>query len=158
MRAPSRKWLPALVALAPLACGVHRIPGTEIPDNSDTRAVVAAIEAYRQAAERRDAGAVLALVSQAYFDNAGTPDPSDDVDYDHLRLRLASDYQKITALRLDIKVKQVDVTDRKAIAYVIYDEYYRVLTNTGEVAKQASDQNRMRLVREGTAWHFVSGL
>jgi len=153
----SRQALFFLGALA-LACAAHRIPGTQIPDNSDTRAVVAAIEAYRQAAERRDASAVLALVSQKYFDNAGTPDPSDDVDYGRLRARLAEDYRKTTALRLDIDVKQIDIDGNKATAYVFYEEYYRIATPAGEVAKQASDAHRMQLLREGNAWHFVSGL
>ena len=55
--------LAGLAALALLACGAKRIPGTEIRDTPETRAVVAAIEAYRQAAEKRDAEAVMALVS-----------------------------------------------------------------------------------------------
>jgi len=147
-----------LLALPLFACATHRIPGTQIPDTSDTRAIVAAIEAYRLAAEQRDAGGVLALVSPQYYDNAGTPDPSDDVDYAQLRARLTDDYRRITALRLDINVKQVDVTGDRAAAYVDYDEYYRIATKAGEVAKQASDTHRMQFAREDHAWHFVSGL
>jgi ketosteroid isomerase-like protein len=148
-----------LLALATLvACGGRRIPGTDIRDTSDTRAIVAAIDAYRRAAEARDAGAVLALVSPKYFDDAGTPDPADDIDYERLRKRIGEDYKNVTALRLDIAVKNVDVEGDTAAAYVFYDEYYRIATKAGEVAKQASDTHRMRFVREGGAWHFVSGL
>jgi ketosteroid isomerase-like protein len=147
-----------LAVLALSGCAGRRIPGTDIKDNADTRAVVAAIDAYRQAAERRDAGAVLALVSPKYFDDAGTPDPGDDVDYGQLKKRITDDYQRITALRLDMGVKRIDVEGDKASAYVFYDEHYRIATKAGEVAKQASDQHRMLLVREGGAWKFVSGL
>lgn len=150
--------LAGLAALTLGACGAKRIPGTEIRDTPETRAVVAAIEAYRQAAERRDPAAVMALVSPKYFDDAGTPDPGDDVDRDGLRARLTQDYPKVTALRLDIAVKKIDVEDDRAVAYVFYDERYRITTKAGEVAKQASDQHRMVLVREGDEWRFVSGL
>ncbi len=141
-----------------LACGAHRIPGTNIQDTPDTRAVVDAIENYRQAAERRDAAAVLALVSPKYFDDAGTPDPADDVDYEQLRKRLTADYQKITAMRLDMGIRSIDVEGDQAAAYVFYDEHFRIQTKNGEVAKQASDSHRMRLVREGGQWKFVNGL
>jgi ketosteroid isomerase-like protein len=148
----------AVAGLALLACGPHRIPGTEISDTPDTRAVVAVIDAYRQAAERRDAAAVLALASPSYFDTAGTPDPSDDVDYELLKKRITADYQQITTLRLTLGVRRIDVAGDKATAYVFYEEHYRIQTKGGEVSKEASDSHRMLLVREGGRWFFVSGL
>ncbi len=148
-----------LIALAAFAgCSPKRIPGTQIDDTPDTRAVVAVIDAYRHAAERRDADAVMALVSSKYFDDGGTPDPGDDVDYDQLRQRLVGDYAKLVAVRLEIDVRGIDVTEGKADAYVFYDERFRIRTRTGEVPKQASDVHRMRFVREDGAWKFVSGL
>jgi hypothetical protein len=147
-----------LVPLA-LACGTRRIPGTEIKDTRDTRAIVELITQYRTAAERRDAGAVMALVSKQYFDDAGTPDPGDDVDYGQLRKRISDDFAKLTAMRLEIGVRGIDVDDDHAAAYVYYDEHYRIATRGGgEVPKQASDVHRMRFVREEGAWKFVSGL
>ncbi len=150
--------LAATLAVLALACGAHRIPGTTIEDTPDTRAIVATIDAYRQAAERRDAPAVLALVSTKYFDDAGTPDPADDIDYPQLVKRLTADYAKITSLRLDIGVRRVEVKDDHAAAYVFYDEHFRIQTRTAEVAKSASDTQRMQLVREDGQWKFVSGL
>ena len=110
------------------------------------------------AAEKRDASAVLALVSPKYFDTAGTPDPGDDVDFELLKKRLTADYQQITALRLQLGVRRIDVEGDKAAAYVFYDEHYRIQTKGGEVAKQANDSHRMQLVRENGHWLFVSGL
>ena len=147
----------AIVALL-AACGTRRIPGTDIQDNADTRGIVAVIDQYRAASERRDAAAVLALVSKKYFDDAGTPDPSDDLDYDQLKRRIGDDFSKLTALRLDIAVRQIDVKDDRAQALVYYDEHYRIATRGGEVAKVASDPHRMQFVREDGTWKFVSGL
>lgn len=140
------------------ACGPRRIPGTDIHDTADTREIMAAIDAYRGAAERRDARAVLALVSSTYFDDAGTPEPGDDVDHGQLERRLADDYARLAAVRLRITVRSVDVQGEKAFAVVSYDEHYRIATAGGEVPKHASDDHRMELVREGGAWRFASGL
>lgn len=158
MRPPRTALVVSLATLLLAGCAARRIPGTEIKDTPETRAVVATIDEYRKAAERRDADAVLALVSRTYFDDSGTPDPGDDVDYEQLRKRLPQDYLKITTLRLDIGVRNIEVHDGRAAAYVFYDERYRIQTRTGEVAKQASDVHRMTLVREGDAWRFTSGL
>lgn len=141
-----------------VGCAGRRIPGTDIPDNADTRAIVTVIDAYRRAAEHRDADGVLALVSQKYFDDAGTPDPADDIDYQQLKKRIGDDFKNVAALRLDIAVKTVNVDGNQAAAVVYYDEHYRIATRAGEVAKQANDTHRMRFTREGEAWRFVSGL
>jgi ketosteroid isomerase-like protein len=158
MRPLCRLLAASLLTVAAAGCSPKRIPGTEIKDSEDTRAVVAVIDAYRKAAERRDAGAVLALVSTKYFDDAGTPDPGDDVDYGQLQRRISQDYSKVTALRLDIGVKSVDVEGDTASAIIFYDQHYRIETKAGEIAKQASDAHRMRFVRENGAWRFISGL
>ncbi len=145
-------------ALAAAGCSPKRMPGTNIDDTPDTRAIVGTIDAYRQAAERRDADAVLSLVSKKYYDDAGTPDPSDDIDYDQLQRRLVADYAKLAAVRLEINVNRIDVSDDRASAYVFYDARYRIRTKGGEVPKQASDVQRMQFIREDGTWKFVSGL
>ncbi len=148
----------ALAVSALAACGPRRIPGTEIPDNSDTRAIVGVIDQYRQAAERRDADAVLALASKSYFDDSGTPDPADDVNYDQLRKRLTEDYAKIASMRMQINVRSIEVKENRANAFIYYEEAFRMVTKTGEVPKTASDVARMSFVREPDGWKFVSGL
>ena len=70
----------ALATLAAVGCSPRRIPGTDIESTADTRAVYDVVQAYRQAMEKRDAAAVLALVAPNYYDTAGTPEPADDLD------------------------------------------------------------------------------
>ncbi len=145
------------LALALAACAKN-IPNTEIRDTPDTRAILEVIEKYRAGIERRDAGAVLALVSKAYFDDAGTPDPADDMDYSQLQKALTTDYSKLPAVRMEIGVKKIDVDGDKAAAYLFYDSHFRVATPRGEVPKQTSDQSRMTFRREAGAWRITSGL
>ena len=146
----------AVLALA--ACGAHHIPGTQINDTPEARAVYGVIEAYRVAAERRDPEAILALVSTQYFDDAGTPDPGDDLDYAQLQKVLPERFRKVSAMRLGITVREIEVKGDRATANVFYDGHYRLTTPSGEAAKVASDISQMRFVREGGTWKITSGL
>jgi hypothetical protein len=148
----------ALAALMLVGCGAKRIAGTDILDTSDTRAVLAVIGEYQKAAEKRDAQAVLALVSTRYFDQSGTPDPADDMDYTLLAKTLPDDYQKLTAVKLDMQVRQVVVEGDRAAAELLYDGYFRVSTARGEVPKRTNDIQQMLFVREGGTWKIISGL
>jgi len=153
-----RRLVLALALLGALAGCRRTIPDTDILDTADTRAVLAVIEQYRQAAERRDAAAVMALVSKAYFDDAGTPDPADDLDYGQLAKAVAADYGRLPSTRLRLSVKQIEVRGDRALAYLFYEAHYRITTPRGEVPKQEQDVSRMTFAREGGVWRIISGL
>ncbi len=151
----------ALIAFATvtaLACSPHRIPGTEARDTPENRQVYDVVQAYRQAMEKRDAAAVLALVAPEYFDNAGTPEPNDDLDRARLQQNLPQDLAKADAVRLDLTIRKIEVQGDRAEAEVFYDEYYRVQTPEGAVPRRDSDIHRMKLVKVDGAWKFASGL
>lgn len=150
-----RVFLAAILAVT--ACAKN-IPNTDIRDTADTRAILDVIEKYRAAVERRDATAVLVLVSRSYFDNAGTAEPSDDLDYTRLQATLPNDYLKMPSIRIDLGVKQIEVDGDKAFAFFFYDTHFRVKTPKGEVARQDSDQSRMTFHKEGDLWKITSGL
>ncbi len=148
--------LPLLALLA--ACAPSRIPGTEVPDSKENRAVYEVIRQYGEALRKRDAGAILLLVAPDYYDASGTPDPGDDVTRDILERHLASDLSKVEAVALDMGVKRIDVNGDEARAEVFYDAAYRVVTATGPVAKRPSDLNLMRFRKLGGAWKVTAGL
>lgn len=152
-----RRLLAASLILA-AACAARHIPGTDIRDTPDTRAIVGIIDTYRKAVEQRDAQAVLALVSQNYYDDAGTPDPADDMDYSQLVKTLPEDYKKLAAVRLDIAIKDVVVNGDHATADLYYDSHFRVNTPRGEVPKAESDVNRMTFQKEAGVWKIIRGL
>lgn len=147
-----------LLALAATACAPSLIPGTDVKDTSDNRAVYQTIQAYREAMDRRDAAAVLALAAPDYFDNSGTPQPEDDVDRAILAERLPQDLAKVDAVRLELTVRKVEVKGDRAEAEVFYDGWYRVKTPTGVVPRRDSDIHRMRLRKVDGRWLFTSGL
>ncbi|MFT3914827.1 MAG: hypothetical protein QM704_12140 [Anaeromyxobacteraceae bacterium] len=146
------------LALLAAACGPKRFPGTEIPDNDDTRGVVQALERYRDALQKRDAGAVLALASPDYFDNGGTPDPADDLDRAGLEVQLPRDLKGLEGYRVQFTLRRVDVLKETATAEVFFEQYYRVKTPNGEVPRRDADVHRFGLVRTQRGWLFASGL
>lgn len=107
--------------------------------------------------EKLDPQAVMALVAPDYFDGAGTPDSVDDVDRAGLEKRL-HDLANVTALRLQLTVRDIQVKGDQGLAEVFFDQYYRVNTPNGPVARHDADVHRMALKKVQGAWKFTSGL
>jgi hypothetical protein len=145
-------------ALLLAACATHRIPGTEIDDTEDNRAVMAVVQAYSDALQRRDAAAILALASPEYFDNAGTADPGDDLDFARLEQTLPADLGRLESLRVEIQVRKVQVDKATAVVELWSDGWYRIQTAQGVVPRRDQDLHRMHLVKRDGAWKIVSGL
>lgn len=145
-----------LLALA-LACAPRLLPNSDIQDTPETRAVATLLETYRQAMEAGNAQAVLALVSPRYLDNAGTPDPGDDVDQAGLAVQLA-ELSKVSSLRLQVTLRRVDFKGDQAEAEVYFDQWYKVTTPGGGVPRHDADVHRMGLRKLGGAWKIESGL
>ncbi len=147
-----------LLALAAAACAPKLIPETQVEDTRENRAVYQVIQTYREAMDRRDAAAVLALVAPDYYDNGGTPAPEDDVNRAILEERLPQDLARVDAVKLDVGVRKIDVKDDRAEVEVFYDGWYRVKTPSGAVPRRDSDVQRMRLRKVNGRWLFTSGL
>jgi hypothetical protein len=147
---------PAVVALA--ACAAHRIPGTDITDSVDNRAIYAVVQGYAEALQRKDAAALLALASPDYFDNAGTADPADDLDFARLEQTLPADLARLESLRVEVQIRKITVEKDVAVAELWSDGWYRIQTPQGIVPRRDQDLHRMRLVRRDGAWKIVSGL
>jgi hypothetical protein len=140
------------------ACAPRLLPGTDIRDTPENRAVYEVVRSYQQALERRDAPAILALVAPDYFDNAGTPDPSDDIDRAKLEQTLPADLAKLEGVRLDVTIRNIQVQGDNATAEVFYEEYYRVQTAAGPVPRRDSDVHQIHLKKIQGAWKITSGL
>lgn len=145
-------------ALLLAACTVHRIDATDIEDTADNRAVYEVIQAYAEALQRRDAAGMLALASPEYFDNGGTADPSDDLDFARLEKTLPTDLAKLESLRVKVDVRNIVVEKDAAVADIWSDGWYRIQTPSGAVSKRDQDLHRMRLVRKDGAWKIISGM
>lgn len=150
----------ALLAAAAVlaACAPRLIPGTEIRSTADTRAIYDVIMKYREALERRDVPAILALVAPAYYDTAGTPDPADDLDRPRLETALQQELAKAETVKAEFTMRRIEVNGDEAEAEIFYDTYYRVKTPTTVVPRRDSDVERLKLKKLEGQWRFVSGL
>jgi type II secretory pathway pseudopilin PulG len=157
MRASVRLQL-AVVAVAAVACSPRLLPGTDIREDRDTRAVYDVLRTYQDALQRRDAQAVLGLVAPDYFDAGGTPDPEDDVDRSLLAQRLPADLQNVDTVKLDLTIRKIEVQKDRAVAEVFYDGWYRVKTPRGVVPRRDSDIHQMRLRKVEGQWLVSGGL
>lgn len=153
-----RTALLALTAALAAACSPRYIPGTEVESTKDTRAIYEVVKQYRAALEKRDVPGILALVAPSYYDTAGTPDPSDDLDRARLEASLNQDLPRADSVKLEFTVRHIDVKDDEAQAEIFFDQYYRVKTNTVAVPRRDSDVQRLRLKKIDGQWKFVSGL
>jgi outer membrane lipopolysaccharide assembly protein LptE/RlpB len=154
-----RLLVPLLAVLSTLsACAPALIPNTEIPETADTRAIYDLIRSYGEALARKDVGALLMVVSPDYYDNAGTPDPADDVTRATLEKGLAADLARIDSMRIEIGVKKIELNGNDARAEVFYDATFRVLIPNGSVAKRPSDIHEMRFRKKDNTWKITSGL
>jgi ketosteroid isomerase-like protein len=147
----------AVVALS-AGCSPKRIPGTEIEDKGDNRAVYEVLRTYQKALEARDATTILALVAPDYFDAAGTPDPTDDLDRARLEQSLPEDLARLEGVRVDMTVRRIDVQGDTATAEIFYENYYRVQTKSGAVPRRDADVHRLLLKKLGGQWKIAAGL
>ncbi len=142
-----------------VACGARRIPGTEIEDNDDTRAILQVMEQYRTAVEARDAQGVLRLVSESFKDDGGTSRPEDRMDYADLQKKLPGQLAKLDDVKLDINVRKIEIQSgtNTASAVYTYNLTFR-LPRLNNKPQSESEIKKMWFKRDGSQWKISSGI
>jgi hypothetical protein len=162
LRQRKQRWVllaATAVALAASGCAAKKIPGTEIDDNTDTRAVLDVINAYRVAVEHRDAQAVVELVDPSFRDDGGSANPEDDLDYRNLGAVLGSRLDKVKDLRLDLTVRRIEFDEEglRARATYSYQLSFKMPDYTSRSQTEA-DIKQMTLKRVEKGWKITSGI
>jgi hypothetical protein len=147
----------AMLALA--ACTPRRIPGTEIDDTDETRALLGVMEKYRSAMEAKDPDAVMSLIDPSFRDNAGTATPEDDTDYKTLRDKLADRFSRLDTVKVDFDVKRIEVEKNDAQAVYSYTSSFR-FSGQGQNQKPFGDSEleQMTFKRADGVWRITSGI
>ena len=147
-----------LLALAALvACAHATIPGTNVPDNPQNRAVLEVLAEYKQAMEARDPNALLALAAPDYFDR-GSNRPNEPRDLEGLRRTLPKDFSGVRALKLDIDIRNLTIQGDRAQVDFFAVMRYAVAVPNGEKWFTESDDQRMKFERIGSDWKISSGM
>lgn len=142
-----------------LACGARRIPGTEIEDNDDTRAILQVMEQYRTAVEARDADGLLRLISKSFKDDGGTSRAEDRMDYADLQKRLPAELAKLDEVKLDLNVRKIEIQSgsNTASAVYTYNLTFRVPRLTSKPQSE-TEIKKMWFKRDGGQWKISSGI
>lgn len=143
------------------ACEPTLIPNTRIEDTSENREVLDFIEKYRTAIEARNVAALLALASQDYFDDMGTPAGQDDIDYDGLKAGLQRMREDVLGARYQISYRAVTYDpDRRVLVDMLYTGWFRVNTPSedGPEWKRRLSPHRIVLAREDGRYRILSGM
>jgi ketosteroid isomerase-like protein len=153
--------VPRALLVVPLllasACAPRRIPGTEITDTDDSRAILALMERYRTAMEARDAKAIQALVSEDFREDAGTETPEDDLTYANLPANLATLFQRVDNPKVELNVRRVDVQDDLATAIYYWNASWRMPSLTTR-PQSDSELEQMTFKKVKGEWKIVSGI
>jgi len=116
------------------------------------------VQEWVKAMNERNAAGVLAQVAPDYFDDAGTPEPGDDLDRERLEKAIAADLARIEGSKLAVTLRRIEVQNETAFAEIFYDSYYRVQTTVGPVPRRDSDVHRMRFRKLDGKWKIAGGL
>ena len=139
-------------------CGGSSIPNTDVPDTEPNREVVEFVERYRHAVEAMSAPQLLTLVSEDYFDDNGTPQTEDDVDYGRLRDHLARWTDELLDVRYEIRYRRVHFeTDRVTVDFT-YSGRFKLRGAEGERWERRLADDRIELVREHGEYRIISGM
>jgi hypothetical protein len=149
---------PLLALTALVACAHATIPGTNVPDSPENRAVLEVLARYKQAMEARDPNGLLTLAAPDYFDRGDASRPTEPRDLDGLRRTLPRDFDGVRTLKLDIDIRNLTIQgDRAQVDYFGVMRYAIAVPN-GEKWFSESDDQRMKFVRIGNEWKIASGM
>jgi hypothetical protein len=149
-----------VTVLAAAACAPRKIPGTELDDNDDTRAILDVMEAYRLAVEHRDAQTIINLAHEGFKDDGGSANPDDDLSYKDLYTKLPERFKHWDDIRLEINVRKVEFTEdhEGARATYTFTATFKMpgLTNK---AQSESEIKQMIFKRvDARQWKILSGV
>jgi hypothetical protein len=150
--------VPLLAIAALAACAHGPIPGTNVPDTPENRAVLQVLANYKQAMEARDANALLSLAAPGYFDKGDPTRPADPHDLPGLQRTVPRDFSGVRALKLDIDVRNLKIDGDRAQVDFFGVMRYAVAVPNGEKWFTESDDQRMKFVRIDGDWKISSGM
>ena len=122
----------AIAALASAGCKPSMIPGTNIEDSDENRAIIEFLGKYRHAMLERSVDGVVGLCAPDYFEDCGTVDQKDDYGLGVLKERLQRDFSLTKEIQLDILVQKIippdeDEDEAKRVVKVLYHYNTRAL-------------------------------
>lgn len=134
-------------------------PGVQIRTSDEGEAVAAVIEDYERALDAMDIEAIRGLVSEDYYENAGTTDTTaDDYGFEEVDRMFTMLLEHVEDMDVSISIRDLIVAESDAD--VLFEYTMRVRYSVAENAhwETERDVNRVQLRNEEGNWRIVSGL
>lgn len=139
-------------------CGANLIPNTDVPNTAENREVVDFAERYRQAIQERNAARLLGLVSDQYFDDNGTLEGDDDMDYQAVQETLARWNEDVRDVRYEVRYRRVTRSQDRVFVDYTYTGSFKLRTPNGDRWSRRLADNRLELIRLGDGYKVIAGL
>lgn len=140
-------------------CTKHYIANTDVEDNDFNHRVIEFCEKYRHAVERRNVALLLELADPNYYEDGGSIDTGDDIDFAGLKDFLVGRFKETRAIRYEIRYRNIS-RDRQENVLVdfTFSASFKIPTPDGEVWRRQVADNRLQLVRDGEGFRILSGM
>jgi len=148
-----------LVASLCAGCATHYIPNTDVEDTSENRKIITFCEKYRHAVEQRDVPLLLHMAAQAYYEDGGNVDASDDMDYSGLRDYLEGRFKDTRAIRYEIRYRRVKhQSDNRIVIEYTYTASYKIPGLKGDEWRHTVADNRLEIVEDQDNYKIIAGM
>ena len=155
-----RMALLGVLAITAASCGPQYIDDTKIEDNPTNRTIMNLVEVYRLAVEQKDVNVLAKIVSNQYFDNAGTTGYSgDDYGLKTVLVQVLPLLQEnIKEVFYKIRVKRIDLMGQTANVILDYELKFHYVEGDLDGWSTKADSHRLDLVWEDESWKIAGGL
>ncbi len=153
----------SLLSVAALAgCSQQYLPNTDVAESDFNREVVEFCEKYRHAVELKNVSALLAMADPSYYEDGGTVDTADDIDFEGLKAYLEGEFKDTSSIRYEIRYRSVS-EGRKDVIFVdyTYSASYKIPggeENEADAWRRKVADNRLELVHKGEQFKVLSGM
>lgn len=149
----------AVVLALSASCKPDLIPGTNVEDTSENRAVIDFLGKYRRAVVERSPDAVVGLTTADYFEDNGTIEQDDDYGRARLKDKLKADFDRTKEIQLEIVVQQIERLDGERGPVKVafrYSQRALVAFPAGEKWISVTDVNRLVLHPDHASGFLIS--
>jgi hypothetical protein len=101
----------------------------------------------------------MQFLDASYYEDGGSVDTSDDLDYEGMKSFFEADFKKTKAIRYEIRYRDVTPGRKNSILVdYTYTASYKVPSDEGDVWRRELADNRLELVRSGQTFKIIAGM
>lgn len=156
----SARGLFLVVAVVAVGCAPKKIPGTDLDDTDDTRAILDVMEKYRVALEKKDSQSIISLADESFKDDGGSANPDDDYNYQDLYTKLPETLKRLGDIRVEFSVRKIELSEDTTSARATFT-YTQSYLMPGLQSKRQSDTEIKQMIFkkvDKNVWKIVSGV